>query len=121
MAAHHFTDWDVWKRAHQVALDVYAMTKEFPVDERFGLSLQMRKAAVSVPANIAEGFARRKPLDKARLYNIGEGSASELDYFLILAPDLKYVSNADLLRRDVADVSRMMRRLVEATLRALRE
>jgi len=71
-------------------LEVYALTGAFPKHETYGLSLQMRRAAVSIPANIAEGFRRRGKADKARFLNIAEGSVEECRYFLILAKDLRY-------------------------------
>ena len=71
-------------------LEVYALTAAFPKQETYGLSLQMRRAAVSIPANIAEGFRRRGKADKARFMNIAEGSLEECRYFLILAKDLGY-------------------------------
>ena len=69
---------------------MYALTATFPKQETYGLALQMRRAAVSIPANIAEGFRRRGRADKARFMNIAEGSVEECRYFLILAKDLGY-------------------------------
>jgi len=77
---------------------VYEITKAFPGDERYGLVSQMRRAAVSVPANIAEGFKHRGLRDKIRFYNISEASLEELKYFFILSQDLAYISsNQDLM------------------------
>ncbi len=78
-----FQELDVWKRAHRLVLAVYRMTGKFPRDERYGLVSQMRRAAVSVPANIAEGFKRRGQADKIRFYNIGEASLEELKYYFM--------------------------------------
>ena len=75
---HRFQDLLVWQKAHDLALKVYKATREFPADERFGLVSQMRRAAVLVPANIAEGFKKRGQRDKANFYNIAEGSLEEL-------------------------------------------
>jgi four helix bundle protein len=77
-------------KAHGLVLEVYALTATFPKSETYGLSLQMRRAAVSIPANIAEGFRRRGKADKARFLNIAEGSVEECRYFLILVKDLGY-------------------------------
>ena len=107
---------NVWKKAHQVVLGVYGATKTFAVDERFGLISQMRRAAVSIPSNIAEGFGRRKKADKARFYTISEGSVEELKYFLILSRDLKYIRDVESISRPLEEVSRMLRRLVQTTL-----
>jgi four helix bundle protein len=74
----HFRHLDAWKEAHRLVLITYELTKIFPQDERFGLIAQMRRAAVSIPANIAEGFKRRSLQEKIRFYNISEGSLEEL-------------------------------------------
>ena len=79
MATTRFTQLEVWKKAHQAVLDVYRLTTGFPADERFTLVSQMRRAAISIPANIAEGYGRRAPRDKARCYTIGQGSNEEGD------------------------------------------
>lgn len=76
----------------------------------------MRKAATSIPANIAEGYGRRAPRDKARFYTISTGSAEELKYFLILSRDLGYLREIDALYAKMEDVSRKLRRLIETTL-----
>ncbi|HKI77739.1 MAG TPA: four helix bundle protein [Ignavibacteriaceae bacterium] len=86
-----FTDLIVWDKAHKFVLQVYKDTKHFPREESFGLTSQFRRAAVSVPANIAEGFRRRGKKDKIRILNISEGSLEECKYYLILARDLNYV------------------------------
>lgn len=88
--ARSFEDLVVWQRAHQFVLQVYALTKHFPPDERFGLTSQLRRAAVSIPANIAEGFKKRGKADKARFLNTAQGSAEECRYYLILCRDLQY-------------------------------
>jgi len=88
--ARTFQDLLVWRKAHGFVLEVYALTATFPKSETYGLALQMRRAAVSIPANIAEGFRRRGKADKARFLNIAEGSVEECRYFLILVKDLGY-------------------------------
>jgi four helix bundle protein len=96
-AARSFKDLIVWQKAHQFVLEIYRFTRSFPADERFGLTSQIRRAAVSVPANIAEGFPKRGPSDKARFFNIAQGSLEEVHYYLILAKDLDYGDSAKLL------------------------
>jgi four helix bundle protein len=94
----NFRQLDAWKETHRLVLITYELTKTFPQDERFGLIAQMRRAAVSIPANIAEGFKRRGLQEKIRFYNISEGSLEELKYFFILSKDLAYISsNNDLM------------------------
>jgi four helix bundle protein len=88
MGAKSYEELEVWQYGHAVTLQVYRWTRGFPKEERYGLSAQLRRAAVSVPANIAEGFGRRKPLDKARIYTIAEASAEELGYLVRLACEL---------------------------------
>ena len=88
--AKSFTDLEIWQRAHQFVLDVYRLTATFPQEERFGLISQFRRAAISVPANIAEGFRKYSIADKARFMNIAEGSIEECEYYCLLAQDLGY-------------------------------
>lgn len=96
-AARSFRDLLVWRKAHQFVLAVYRLTESFPEREKFGLSHQMRRAAVSVPANIAEGFGKRSQAEKARFLNIAEGSLEECRYYLILTQDLGYGQTAALM------------------------
>lgn len=91
----NFEDLDVWKNAHQFVLAVYKLTNQFPKEELFGLTSQFRRAAISIPANIAEGYKKRGIKDKLRLYNISEGSGEECRYYLILSKDLGYISLGD--------------------------
>lgn len=93
MPIERFEDLEAWRRAHGLVLDVYRCSRAFPNDERFGLTTQMRRAAVSAPANIAEGFKRRTKKDKVHFYNMAQGSLEELRYYWILARDLKYMSD----------------------------
>jgi four helix bundle protein len=116
MGSLSFTELDVWKRAHQATLAVYKITKSFPRDERFGLTQQMRKAASSISANIAEGFGRRQPRDKAYFYVVSKGSLEELRYFLILARDLGYMTESTELAGMLDDTARMLNRLYSSTL-----
>lgn len=109
-----FRDLKVWQKAHQLVLDVYQMTKNFPTDERYGLVSQMRRAAVSVPANIAEGFKRKGKGEKVRFNNIGEASLEELKYFFILSKDLGYISDNERVMEEADIVSKMFYRLIES-------
>jgi four helix bundle protein len=106
----------VWKQAHSAVLEVYRLTKGFPGDERFLMVSQMRRAAISIPANIAEGYGRRAPRDKAHFYTISQGSAEELAYLLILARDLDYVKDIETLSAVLNAVGAMLRRLINRTL-----
>lgn len=86
---------------------MYRLTQEFPKRETYGLVSQMRRAAVSIPANIAEGFRKRSRIDKARFMNIAEGSLEESHYYLILAQDLGY-GRTDEIRRALDEISRLL-------------
>lgn len=113
--ARTFQDLLVWQKAHRFVLDIYALTTGFPKPETYGLSLQMRRAAVSIPANIAEGFRRRGKADKARFMNIAEGSVEECRYFLILAKDLGYGDTVGLAA-SLEEVSRLLNAYATAIL-----
>ena len=105
--ARTFQDLVVWRKAHEFVLAVYAFTANFPKQETFGLALQMRRAAVSIPANIAEGFRRRGQADKARFMNMAEGSLEECRYYLILAQDLGY-GDTNQLRAILEEISKLL-------------
>ena len=108
----HFQQLEVWKEAHKLVLMVYQITEGFPGDERFGLVSQMRRAAISVPANVAEGFKRRGIQDKIRFYNMAEGSLEELKYFFILSRDLNYLSSNEDLMAQSETVGRLLNGLI---------
>jgi four helix bundle protein len=111
----HFRQLEVWQESHKLVLMVYKVTKGFPGDERFGLVSQMRRAAVSIPANIAEGFKRRGIQDKIRFYNVAEGSLEELKYFFILSKDLDYIPSNDDLLAQSETVGRLLNGLIAST------
>jgi four helix bundle protein len=106
-AAKSFQDLIVWQKSHALVLGVYRATARFPRTEQYGLAVQMQRAAVSFPANIAEGFGRASKLEKRRFLNIAQGSLEELRYYLILANDLGY-SLPPSLSIDVDEVGRML-------------
>jgi four helix bundle protein len=106
-AARSFRDLLVWRKAHEYVLAVYAFTAGFPRQETYSLALQMRRAAVSIPANIAEGFRRRGKTEKVRFMNIAEGSLEESRYYLILAQDLGYGETSKLASA-AEEVSRLL-------------
>ena len=96
LPAKSFQDLVVWQKAHQFVLSVYRQSASFPEYEIYGVTSQLRRAAVSVPANIAEGFKKKTKPDKAKYMNIAQGSLEESRYYLILAEDLGYVTLPEL-------------------------
>ena len=115
MGVEKFADLLVWQDAHRLVLRVYAITKKFPDDEKFGLISQMRRAAISIAANIAEGFRRRGIQEKVRFYNISEGSLEELKYYFIVSKDLGYIlSNVDEMTL-AESVGRLLNGLINST------
>ena len=102
-----FEDLVVWQKAHQFVLAVYRLTRTFPRSENYGLSSQFRRAAVSIAANIAEGFRKRGKADKLRFLNIAQGSLEESRYYLILARDLDY-GDVSELRIVLVEVSKLL-------------
>lgn len=109
-----FTDLQVWQKAHQMVLDVYKKTIEYPVDERFGLVQQMRRASVSVPANITEGFRKRGIKNKLMFYNIAQASLDEVNYYLILSKDLGYIKNNQYLMEQIEEIAKMLSGLIRS-------
>ena len=92
-----FQELIVWQKSHQLVLKIYKLTQKFPKHELFGLTSQIRRSTVSIPANIAESFKRKGKADKVRFFNISQSSLEETRYYLILANDLKYGETKDLL------------------------
>ncbi len=107
MFAKSFEDVGIWKKAHAFVLKIYRLTENFPKHELFGLTSQLRRAAVSIPANFAEGFKKTGKADKLRFYNIAQGSLEECRYYLILAKDLSY-GDVQQLKSDTEEISKML-------------
>jgi four helix bundle protein len=105
--AKRFEDLLAWQKAHALVLAIYRYSAAFPQTEVYGLTSQIRRAGVSVPANIAEGFKRRGKPEKVRFMNIAQGSLEEVRYFLILAADLEYGDSPSLMTQ-VSEVSRLL-------------
>jgi four helix bundle protein len=116
--ARTFRDLVVWQKAHSFVLDCYRFTSGFPKHETYGLVSQMRRAIVSVAANIAEGFRKRHRADKCRFMNIAEGSLEESRYYLMLAQDPGYGETQDLMvgLEGLEEVSRLLNGYLRAIL-----
>jgi four helix bundle protein len=110
-----FKDLKVWAKAHELTLTVYRQTRTFPKEEMYGLTSQLRRSAVSIGANIAEGCGRRSDAEMKRFCQIARGSASEVEYHLLLARDLQYLPSAESedLEEKVHEVQRMLASLVQ--------
>jgi four helix bundle protein len=105
-----FRKLQVWHKAHRLVVDVYAATTTLPTEERYGLTSQVLRASVSIPANIAEGCGRGSDAELAHFLQIAMGSASELEYHLLLTRDLNLLKDSDYeqLERQVIEVKRML-------------
>lgn len=110
MRVKDFREVKVWQRSHQITVELYQVTKGFPKDELFGLTSQMRRAASSIPANIAEGCGRDGDAELKRFLSISLGSACELDYFILLAGELGYIDSdtSKKLAIDILEIRRML-------------
>ena len=113
--AKSFQDLIVWQKAHQLVLLIYRFSEGFPKKEIYGLSSQLRRAAVSIPANIAEGFKKKGKADKVRFMNIAQSSLEECRYYLILASDLKYGNNQEIMNQ-LEEVSKLLESYSKAVL-----
>jgi len=112
-SAKTFEDLLVWQKAHLFVLAVYRLSETFPNHEVYGLTSQFRRAAVSIAANIAEGFRKRSKTDKIRFFNIAQGSVEECRYYLLLAKDLGY-SNAPEIVQLLHEVSKMLEAYIQS-------
>ena len=118
MGIERFEQLEVWQESHQLVLLVYRDTGALPMEEKFGLVSQMRRSAVSVPANIAEGFKRRGTADKIRFYNIAQASLEELRYYFILCRDLKYAIAYDSSVEKAERAGKMLTALIKSIQRS---
>ena len=112
----NFKELKVWQKAYQLCLEIYSITKKFPDEEKYGLSSQMRRAAISVPANIAEGYGRKTIPDYVRCLYIAYGSICELETQLLLSGDLNYLSEEtqNILIGRNNEVERMLMALIKS-------
>lgn len=110
----NFRNFSVWSKAHLLTLKIYSITKSFPKEELFGLTSQMRRAAYSIPSNIAEGCGRSTAPDFKRFLTIAAGSSSELEYQLFLSKELGYLSETIFkeLEFDTNEIKKMLNSLI---------
>lgn len=114
MPIEKFEQLDVWQAAHKLVVQVYKITESLPSSQRFGLVSQMQRSAVSVPANIAEGFKRRTLPDKCHFYNMAQSSLEELRYYFILCRDLGYNLDYELVASQADQIGRMLTGLIRS-------
>lgn len=110
-----FTGLDAWKEAHKLAISIYKATKLFPKEEIYGLTNQVRRAAVSVSSNIAEGFSRRSNLEKKQFYHLALGSLTEVQNQILIARDIGYITRLDFdsLASQTITVSKLINSLIK--------
>ena len=110
MASKSFKEIMAWQKAHAFVIKIYKTTKTFPDWERYGLSSQFQRAAVSITANIAEGYKRLGTADKLHFMNIAQGSLEECRYYILLAKDVGYINHHthDVLNNDIEEVSKLL-------------
>lgn len=107
MPARNFEDVEIWQKSHAFVLEIYRLTESFPKHELYGLTSQLRRAAVLIPANFAEGFGKATKPDKLRFYSMSQGSLEEGRYYLILVKDLGY-GETTILRTMLEEIGRML-------------
>ncbi len=112
-----FTDLIIWKKAHEVVLSIYRITKGFPAEEKFSLADQMKRAAISISSNIAEGFSRKGAKEKSQFYFIAKGSLTELQNQLLVAKDVGYLDNK--VFKSVADKTVEVHKLLNTFIKNL--
>ena len=113
----NYHDLNVWKKAHEWTIEIYKTTESFPSKEQYSLTSQMRRASYSIPMNIAEGCGKSTDAEFARFLDMSAGSASELDYQLLLATDLEYLNSASYqsLTEKLNHIRRMLTSLIKHT------
>lgn len=111
-----YKDLDVWKRAVSLAIRVYQVTRTFPAEEKYGLCAQIQRAAISIPANVAEGWGRGSRKEYVQFLTVARGSLMELETHLFIAEGLEYITDEQLgaLQRETADIGMMLNRLMQS-------
>ncbi len=112
----NFKDLHVWQKSYTLCLKIYELTAQFPDEEKYGLASQIKKSAVSIPSNIAEGYGRKTTADYIRMLYISYGSICELETQILLAGDLGFIEKDDLnlLSKDINEVERMPKALIKS-------
>ncbi len=112
----NYKELNVWQKSYELCLKIYKITAKFPNEERYGLTSQIRRSAVSIPSNIAEGYGRKTTLDYIRMLYISYGSVCELETQILLAGDLGFIEKGALgiANKDIAEIERMLKALIKS-------
>lgn len=112
----NYKELKVWQKAYQLCLELYKITKAFPGEEKYGLTSQIRRAAVSIPSNIAEGYGRKTTPEYIQSLYVAYGSTCELETQILLSGDLGYIKNEDLkeVQKGIGEVERMLKSLIKS-------
>jgi len=112
----NYKELKVWQKSYELCLKIYRMTTKFPKEEKYGLTAQIRRSAVSIPSNIAEGYGRKTTLDYVRMLYISYGSVCELETQILLAGDLDLLEKGELskLKKDITEIERMLKALIKS-------
>ena len=112
----NYKELNVWQNSYELCLMIYGITAEFPAEERYGLTSQIRRSAVSIPSNIAEGYGRKTTTDYIRMLYISYGSVCELETQILLAGDLGFIENSklEIVKKNIAGIERMLKALIKS-------
>jgi len=112
----NYKELNIWQKSYKLCLHIYKVTKRFPKDEMYGLTSQIRRSAVSIPSNIAEGYGRKTTLEYVRFLYISYGSVCELETQTMISCDLGYVGKERLqeLRQEIGDIKRMLKAMIKS-------
>ena len=112
----NYKELNVWQKSYELCLKIYGITTKFPNDERYGLTSQVRRSAVSIPSNIAEGYGRKTTADYIRMLYISYGSVCELETQILLAGDLGFIEKdkSEPIKKDIAEIERMLKALIKS-------
>ncbi|MFZ1812140.1 MAG: four helix bundle protein [Candidatus Saccharimonadales bacterium] len=114
-----YRDMEVWRKSRELARMIYDKTSQFPSSEQFGITNQMRRAAVSIPSNIAEGFGRATAKEKSQFYHVAKGSLAELETQSYIASDIGYLDESDL--EEIIQLASLTHRLLQGLIKANKE
>ena len=112
----NYKELNVWQKAYELCLTIYRITAEFPAEERYGLTSQIRRSAVSIPSNIAEGYGRKTSTDYIRMLYISYGSVCELETQILLAGDLGFIEKGEssAVKNNIVEIERMLKALIKS-------